>query len=72
MERPQTGQDAPSEPPTVSPLGRITGCVNLHVGEIPAQLGGQTVAEPGEEGAAAGEDDVGHEDLAELGVAGAE
>ena len=48
------------------------GEVGTYVREVPGQLGLETINESGEETSATGEDDVAHEHLSDLGVAGAQ
>lgn len=43
--------------------------VGTYVGEVPGQLGLETINEAGEEASATGEDDVAHEHLSDLRVA---
>ena len=46
-----------------------SGEVGTYVGEVPGQLGLETINEAGEETPATREDDVAHEHLSDLGVA---
>lgn len=60
MERPQTRQNAPSQPDRMSPLDRVTRCVDfeLATGDLEGEFVVQSVGQTGDSRSAADENYV--------------